>query len=678
MKKLILLGSLALPLSMQAQNRMTPEKLWELGQVRPVALSPDESSLLFQVSRIDLTTEKSNLASQLVQLKNGQQKAIDWLANKTFIAWTTEGLYAVEEGKLFLTKDEGKSWELIHDQLQDAQNIKIAPNHQWIAYSKKVKVEQVLAKDIYSFAENANARIYTDLDYRHWDTWSDGTVNHIFVQKLTGSVAKDILADEPYSSPTLPFGGAGDFIFTPDGQQIIYVSKKKTGKEYALSTNTDLYLYDIASGATTNLTEDNLGYDVAPQFSPDGTKLAWLQMKREGYEADKNDLIIMDWNTKYTRNITSHWDATVDGSFQWEKDSKAIYFNASTRGTMQLFEVNVPTNLMTRSLTIIRPLTEGMFDITGIVDITNKEIIVTRTDHNHASEIFSIQKSDFKRAPTNQMKGLSKVNDTFYASLEQGHSELKMVTTRDGHEMGVWVIYPPNFDPNKKYPTLLYCQGGPQSGLTQFYSQRWNFQLMAAHDYIIVAPNRRGMPGWGVEWNEVISGDWGGGPMNDYLDAIDALAAEDYVDETRLGAVGASYGGYSVFMLAGIHENRFKTFIAHNGLFDMKSWYGTTEELFFANWDIKGNYWTEPIPKAFTDFNPSNFVNNWNTPILIYQGEKDFRVPIEQGLQAFQAAQLKGLKSKLVFFHDENHWVLKPHNGLVWQHEFYKWLKETL
>lgn len=680
MKKLILLGSLAcaFPLSMQAENRMTPEKLWTLGQVRPVTLAPDQSSMIFQVNRVDLKTEDYNSTTHLVHLNNGNQEEIDWLGAKSFVSWTHEGLYAFENGKLFMTKDKGQHWELINEHLEGAQNIKIAPNGQKIAYSKTVQVDKILARDIYSFALQSNARIITDLDYRHWDQWNDGKVNHVFVQSIRGNDAQDILKNEPYSSPTLPFGGAGDFIFSPNSEQIIYVSKKKVGKEYALSTNTDLYLFDIASQTTSNLTESNLGYDLAPQFSPDGTKLAWLQMSREGYEADKNDLIIMDWERKYTRNITGHWDGTIDGGFHWEENSRDIYFNASTRGTIQLFKVDVPTNLMSRNLTVIQPITSGAFDITGIVDITKNEIVVTRTDHNHSSEIFAIQKKDFKNQVTSSMRALSKVNDSFYAQLEMGHSELKMITTRDGHEMGVWVIYPPNFDPSKQYPALLYCQGGPQSGLTHFYSLRWNFQLMAAHDYIIVAPNRRGMPGWGVEWNEVISGDWGGGPMNDYLDAIDALAKEDYIDETRLGAIGASYGGYSVFMLAGIHENRFKTFIAHNGLFDMKSWYGTTEELFFANWDIKGNYWTQPIPKAFTKFNPSNFVQNWNTPILIYQGEKDFRVPIEQGLQAFQAAQLKGLKSKLVFFHDENHWVLKPHNGLVWQTEFYKWLKETL
>lgn len=679
-KKWLLYASVALtiPMMSMAQNRMTPEKLWSLGQVSPTTLSPNGDQLWFSVRHVDIKDESSKTVLKSVNLNNLQQADVKLLGKKSLVDWRKQGIYAMEDGALYFSTNQGKTWKKIADGLGDAANFKISPDGRWLAYSKAVKVRDILAKDIYDFAKNAQSRVFTSLDYRHWDTWADGTENHIFVHNLVTGKSLDIMEGEPYTSPTKPFGGGGDFIFTPDSEQIIYVCKKKSGTEYALTTNTDLYLYTMKDGNTKNLTEDNKGYDVAPQFSPDGTKLAWMQMKRDGYEADKNDIIVMDWKSGYTRNMTAHWDETADGNFKWANNSQSIYFNATMKATMHLFNVDIPQNLMVRSMPLVRQLTTGNFDITSVVGENTSSVIVTRTDHNHASEIFTVRKNDFYKDATSNMKSVSRVNDEVYAKMDLGHSELIMVKTRDGHDMGVWVIYPPNFDASKKYPTLLYCQGGPQSGLTQFYSLRWNFQLMAANDYIIVAPNRRGMPGWGVEWNEVISKDWGGGPMNDYLDAIDAIAEESYVDKDRLGAIGASYGGYSVFMLAGIHEGRFKTFIAHNGLFDMRSWYGTTEELFFANWDIGGNYWTKPIPEAFTKFNPSNYVDKWDTPILIYQGEKDFRVPIEQGLQAFQAAQLKGIKSKLVFFHNENHWVLKPHNGLVWQTEFYKWLAETL
>lgn len=459
------------------------------------------------------------------------------------------------------------------------------------------------------------------------------------------------------------------YIWSPDGSKVIYVSKKKAGTAYATSTNTDLYEYDVATKTTKNLTEDNLGYDLAPQFSPNGD-LTWLQMKRDGYEADKNDIIVRHKGVDL--NLTSNWDGTVD-AFTWSKDGKKVYFVAPVKGTKQLFEVNFPG--LTRIAVRVTQLTDGDFDVNAIVGFVGTNVLVTRTDHNHATEVFSY---DLKKK---SWKQITKVNDAMYSTIAMCKSEKRWVTTTDGKQMLVWVILPPNFDKTKKYPTLLYCQGGPQSALTQFYSFRWNFQVMASQGYIIVAPNRRGMPGHGVEWNEKISGDWGGQVMDDYLSAIDDVAKESYVDKARLGAIGASYGGYSVFYLAGIHQNRFKTFISHCGVFNTQSMYGTTEEVFFSNWDSGGAYWEKDnaiAQKTYNEFNPINKINNWNTPILIIQGGKDFRVPIGQGQEAFQAAQLKGIKSKFVLFPDENHWVLQPHNAMVWQKEFFGWLKETL
>ena len=407
-----------------------------------------------------------------------------------------------------------------------------------------------------------------------------------------------------------------------------------------------------------------MGYDMNPKFSPNGKYLLWQSMARDGYEADKNDIYVMDWGNRSKTNLTKNWDDSVTGDVFWANDSQNIYFTAAFRGTKQLFTVNQNKT--------VKQVTKGDFDVNAVFAQNKNSLLVSRNDAFHSPELYSV---DLKNG---KMKQVTDVNADFYQKLKLGHSELKMVKTTDGKEMGVWFHYPPNFDPNKKYPALLYCQGGPQSALTPYFSLRWNFSLMTANDYIVIAPNRRGMPGWGTKWNEQISQDWGGQSIQDYLSATDFAKELPYIDKDRMGAVGASYGGYSVLMLAGVHQNRFKTFISHNGLFDTKSWYGTTEELWFANWDMGGSPWDNPSSKSYTKFNPSSYVNNWNTPIMIIQGNMDFRVPYEQGQQAFQVARLKNIKSKFLYFPDENHWVLKPQNALVWQREFFSWLKETL
>lgn len=663
-----------LPLYLPAQNVMTPELLWSLGRVSAVSMSPDHTTLLYRVSKTDIATEKGEANYFLYNLENNQEQKTEVLKDKMFIQWDANGIYAKKGDELLLSKDKGLSWKTVSVQLKDAENIRVSPDGKWIAFSRQVNGEQVLGKEKYRDVPKSTAQIYTDLNYRHWDSWNEGKLSHVFVASIDNprTPVRDIMEGEPYDCPQKPFGGAEDFIFSPDSKTIVYVCKKKKGKEYAQSTNTDIYAYDISDGKTTNWSEGMMGYDVAPSFSPDGRKIAWLSMKRDGYEADKNDVVVMDLATKAKLNLTAGWDETVDGGFAWNSKGTDIYFNATIKGTQQLFRVAVPANVMVRIMPVVKQVTNGTFDVNGIAGQYHNSLIVSRTDMNHAAELYSVDLKDGK------MKAITHANDDVYGKLKLSETKLRMVTTTDGKQMGVWVIYPPGFDPAKKYPTLLYCQGGPESALSQFYSVRWNFQLMAANGYIVVAPNRRGMPGWGVAWNEAIAKDWGGQAMKDYLAAIDDVAQESYVDKNRLGCVGASYGGYSVFMLAGIHNNRFKTFIAHDGLFDMKSWYGTTEELWFANWDLGGNYWDKPVPKSYSEFNPSNYVDKWNTPIMIIQGGIDFRVPIEQGLEAFQAAQLRGIKSKLLYFPDENHWVMHAHNGLVWQREFFSWLKETL
>jgi dipeptidyl aminopeptidase/acylaminoacyl peptidase len=633
MKKILLIPLLMMSLNAMAQNVMTPELLWKLGRVSPLGISKDGKNIVYKVATPSVQENKSDTKFYILPVNGG---------NPTEVKDTKD-----------LLKDKN-----------------ISPDGKYIVYNEEVKIEKIHGKDFYPELEKSDVQIYDGLNYRHWDTWNEGKYNHVFYKEnKEGAVGIDILKGENFDSPQKPFGGDEDYIWSPDSKSILYVSKKKSGTEYAVSTNTNIFEYNLETGKTSNRTEENLGYDTAPQFSPTGN-LTWLQMKRDGYEADKNDLIVSFKGMKI--NLTANWDGTVD-HFIWSGDGKKVYFVAPIDGTKQLFEVNFPG--LAKIVITVRQITTGEFDVNDLVGFSGDNIIVTRTDMNHAAEIFSynLKKSTWKQ--------LSNVNTVTYNSLALSKTERRYVTTTDGKKMLVWVVLPPNFDATKKYPTLLYCQGGPQSPLTQFYSYRWNLQLMAANGYIVVAPNRRGMQGHGVEWNEQISKDWGGQVIDDYLSAIDDVAKEKYVDATRLGCVGASYGGYSVFYLAGIHNNRFKTFIAHDGIFNTQSMYGTTEEVFFTNWDFGGAYWEKDnavAQKAYTTFNPMTLVEKWNTPILIIQGGKDFRVPTGQGQEAFQAAQLRGVKSRFLYFPEENHWVLKPQNAKVWQSEFFKWLKETL
>ncbi|MBD0723869.1 S9 family peptidase [Flavobacterium sp. L1I52] len=609
-------------------HKMTAELLWQLGRLSVLGFSKDKKYIVYKVNTPSIEENKQNTKHYFIPVNGGNPTEIE---NPNTIL----------------------------------KNKNISPDGKYLLSHQEVKLQNILGKDFYPELEKSEVQIYDSLNYRHWDSWHEGKFNHVFYSENRDDAPKtDIMPNELFDCPQKPFGGDEDYIWSPDSKSILYVCKKKTGTEYAVSTNTNIFQYDLKNKTTRNLTAENAGYDVAPQFSNSGI-LAWLQMQRDGYEADKNDIVIL--NNEIKTNLTAHWDGTVD-SFLWSDDNQKIYFIAPIDGTKQLFEIALTNPKPTQ-------ITDGDFDITKIVGYHNTQIIVCREDINHASEIFS-----YDLAEKNWIQ-ITNINTKIYEKLTFSKPEKRYVSTTDGKKMLVWVIFPPNFDASKKYPTLLYCQGGPQSALSQFYSFRWNFQLMAANDYIIVAPNRRGMPGHGVEWNEQISKDWGGQVMDDYLSAIDTVAEESYVDKNRLGCIGASYGGYSVFYLAGIHDNRFKTFIAHDGVFNTQSMYGTTEEIFFSNWDFGGAYWeteNNVSQKAYNEFNPINLVNNWNKPILIIQGGKDFRVPIGQAQEAFQAAQLKGIKSRFLYFPEENHWVLNPQNAQIWQKEFYKWLKETL
>ncbi len=615
-----------------AQNVMTPELLWQLGRVSPMGITKDGKNLVYKVTTP--LVDQNSFSSQT-----------------------------------FIIPIQGGTAQKIEDYKSLIQDKNISSDGKFILFHQEVKIKPNRGADLHNDAPNTTAYIFDELDYRHWDTWNEGKFNHVFYKEnKDDAIAIDIMKDEPYNCPQKPFGESEDYTWSPDGKYIVYVSKKLYGTAYVNSTNTDLYQYEIASGKTINLTADNKGYDTEPQFSSQGT-LAWLQMKRDGFEADKNDIVVLNNGVKI--NLTQNWDGTVN-HFLWSTDGRKIFFTAPVDGTIQLFEVDFPAK--SKKMPVVVQLTQGDFDITSLVGFSGDEIIVGRSDMNRANEIFRYN------LKTKSWNPITTVNKSIYDNLKTSKIEKMYFETTDGKKMLTWVIFPPDFEPDKKYPTLLYCQGGPQSALTQFYSFRWNFQLMAAQGYIVIAPNRRGMPGHGVKWNEQISLDWGGQVMRDYLTAADEMAKKPYVDKERMGAVGASYGGYSVFYLAGIHQNRFKSFIAHCGVFNTESMYGTTEEMFFVNWDLGGPYWVKDanVQKAYNDFNPRKLVQNWNTPILIIQGGKDYRVPIGQAQEAYTAAQQLGIKSRLLYFPDENHWVLKPQNGIVWQREFFRWLKETL
>lgn len=618
-----------------AQKTMSPKDLWRVKDVAPLGFAKDGQHFFYQVKTPNVAENEFETHYYKMAIDGGDPIEVE--------------KQEMEKGR---------------------KNKNVSADGKYKLFHKAVPINEVTGKDIYEDLPKSDAYVFKSLDYRHWDKYNDGSFNHVFYKKTANNEEGiDIMPDEPYYTPQAPFGGDEDYIWGPESENIYYVSKKEAGTAYATSTDTDIYQYNLETEETENLTKKNKGYDTNPAFSKQGA-LAWLQMKTPGYEADKNDIVVRKNGAQ--QNLTAAWDGTV-ASFLWADNGKEIYFNAPVDGTIQLFKVNYPGK--TKIAPHVEQLSEGQFDITGIVGQIDHKLLVTRTDMNHSAEVYSY---DLK---SKQMRQLTTVNADLYKKFDLPKVEKRYVTTQDNHEMLVWVIYPPHFDKNKQYPTLLYAQGGPQAPLSQFYSRRWNFQLMASQGYIVVAPDRRGMPGFGVKWNEAVSGDWGGGAMQDYLDAIDTVSKEDYVDTDRLGAIGASFGGYSIFWLAGNHDGRFKTFIAHDGVFDTRAMYGTTEEIFFVNHDLGGPYWeknNKTVQKSYHEFNPITYVDQWDTPIMIVQGGKDYRVPIEQGLGAFQAAQLRGIKSKLLYLPEENHWVLQPQDALVWQREFFNWLDQTL
>ena len=651
-------------------GRLTPEALWAMGRINSVLPNDQTGQIVYTISYYSVEENRSTSWIRLAHEKDNQLVTEkEWVGHEP--AWWNENIAYINSGKLYLknlNKNTNKQDICIEGFEHVIEGFLLSPQGNKIILIAQVKTV-ASTEDKHPDLPLASGRVIDDLMYKHWDEWTE-TAPHPFIadiesngKSLVVSNIIDILEGTPYESPMKPFGGIEQLAWSPDGRTIAYTCRKKSGLDYAISTDSDIYLYDLASGIHTNLTEENDGYDTNPLYSPDGQWIAWQSMERDGYESDENRLMIQNLQTGEKRFLSRDMETNVD-SYYW-KDNNSLVFNAVWHGTTMLYETDLQG--------LRKCLTSGQYDYVPGSNIADTYYCL-RHSMREANEIFRFKQGEMPVQLTHE-------NDNIYSQVTMGNVVPRWQKTTDGKDMLTWIIYPPHFDPTKKYPTLLYCEGGPQSPVSQFWSFRWNFMMMAANDYIIVAPNRRGLPGFGNAWNEQISGDYGGQCMKDYLSAIDEfVASEPYVDKNRLGCVGASFGGFSVYWLAGHHDKRFKAFIAHDGIFNMEMQYLETEEKWFANWDMGGAYWDKSNKIAQRTFanSPHLFVDKWDTPILCIHGEKDYRILANQSMAAFDAAKMRGIDAQLLIFPDENHWVLKPQNGILWQRTFFAWLDKYL
>ena len=688
--------------ALTTNDRMTPEALWAMGRIGGAAASPDGKTVAYQVGYYSVKQNKSH-QMLYTQTADGKQQTVLTTSAKseTDPAW-------IEGGKRIAFLTDGQLWSMAPDgtdrrQLTksdiDIEGFKFSPDGKKVILIKSLPYHESIKKNPEDLPL-ATGRLVTDLNYRHWDHYVE-SIPHPFVANVTEQGVDegvDMLKDEPYECPMAPFGGVEQLNWSPDSKFVAYTCRKKTGVNYAVSTDSDIYLYDIATGNTRNLCkpadykpvdfdptktmktqainhqkEDlNMGYDVNPKFSPDGRYIAWQSMARDGYESDRNRLCVYTLADGTKNYVTETFDSNVD-DFCWANDSRTLYFIGVWHACENLYQTNLKGE--------VKQLTDDWADF-GSVQLLNNgnKLLTSRHSFQQGDELYVVTPGkDVKKTKVQQ---LTFENKLFYDKLAFGKVQERWVKTTDGKEMQYWLILPPHFDENKKYPTLLFCEGGPQSPVSQFWSYRWNMQIMAANDYVVIAPNRRGLPGFGSEWNEQVSGNWTGQCMDDYLTAIDDAANNlPFVDKDKLGCVGASFGGFSVYYLAGHHNKRFKAFIAHDGAFNLESMYTDTEEAWFSNWEYEDAYWNRDQTnnaKRTYENSPHRFVDKWDTPILCIHGEKDYRINANQGFGAFNAARMRGIPAELLIFPDENHWVLKPQNGVLWQRTFFGWLDRWL
>ncbi len=656
------------------------DALEALGRVSDPRVSPDGKTVLFGISYESLEQNASNNDLYTLALQDARDaqpvRITRTPKSEAGAVWMADGriafLYPDADGKMQMWTMKADGTDRVQATTHEGgiSGFLLSPDEKHVVVIGNVKYARNAA-DIYPDLPKATGRVVDDLMYKHWDEWVT-EIPHPFVGTFDGTAVKDlrdIMQDEPYEAPMKPFGGTESFAWHPNGKMLVYVSRKKTGMDYALSTNSDLYLYDLESGGTRNLTEGMQGYDTMPAFSPDGTYLAWLSMEHDGYESDRNRLFLLNCFTAEKQDITGEWDYTID-EFAWSPDGRDIFFIAPKDGVAPVFSIDVNSHAISQ-------LTDVRADFTSLAPAGKGRLVTMNHSMLRPNELQLITLRG-KKAP--ELKPLTDVNGYIFAQVEMPTVEKRLVPTTDGKQMTTWVVYPPRFDATKKYPAILYCQGGPQQAVSQFWSYRWNLALMGANGYIVIAPNRRGLPGFGTEWNEQISKDYPGQNMKDYLSAVDDLKKEPYVDADHIGATGASYGGFSVYWLAGNHEGRFAALLAHAGIFNMEAQYLETEEMWFANWDMGGAFWEKDNAAAQRTFanSPHRFVDRWTAPIMISHGEYDYRILASQGMAAFNAAKLRGIPAEMVIYPDENHWILKPQNAVMWQRLFFRWFDRWL